>query len=232
MPADVAQAKHFLLHSDYPTDILVALGTLDFTMPGNTWAEISVPHGYGFSPLMWGSWSTDSNYSIVYNLNSGPISSNPTVSPFASLMKLRSSSSEILLYAENNNANPVHFYCRIWGFQPTTADVDTPHTYPFSDSYQFNTDYNYLKLYRSGYYDAPAGTGTPFTYAVLHNLGEDSQILVWAEYPTEIVPLTFHDAGDVQNDDVTALIDGTQLLLTFNGYNPAIRVHYRMYVNE
>lgn len=231
MPADVTQASKFLFHSDFPTDKLVVLGTLDFTVPGYTNGYVYIPHGFGFTPLMWGSWATDSSYSTLYGLNSGPISASPYISPFNTLMKVRADATQIILEGQNYTGSTMGFYTRIFGFEPTTADDAMSGTAPVSGGFQFDTDNNYTKLYLYGYIDWPASTSG--TRTIAHNLGKDTQVLSWkGESSGLITPLTYHDAGDIQAEDVAVSIDSNNVYFTFNGLNPALRIHYRVYLDE
>jgi len=190
MPADVTQASKFLFHSDYPVDKLVALGTLDFTVPATTNGFVYIPHDYSFIPLMWGSWALDASYSTLYGLNSGPVSAAPTVSPFSSLMKVRADATQIILEGQNYTGSTVNFYARIFGFEPTTADQFLDGTSPVGDGFQFNTDYNYTKLYLHDYIDQAAGTGSPVSRTIPHGLGTNTQIITWKEDAGVVTPLT------------------------------------------
>jgi len=232
MPADVTQASKFLFHSDYPVDKLVALGTLDFTVPATTNGFVYIPHDYSFIPLMWGSWALDASYSTLYGLNSGPVSAAPTVSPFSSLMKVRADATQIILEGQNYTGSTVNFYARIFGFEPTTADQFLDGTSPVGDGFQFNTDYNYTKLYLHDYIDQAAGTGSPVSRTIPHGLGTNTQIITWKEDAGVVTPLTIHDGGEFQVEDVVVSIDNTNITFTFSGSHPALRVHYRCYIDE
>lgn len=234
MPADVAQASNFLLTTDYPVDKLVIAGTGTVAQPASTQTSYSFAHGLPFTPLLYGSWSNTSNYAILYGLNSGPISSTPSVSPFDALMKLRADANNLYIVAENYSASAITFYARLYGFEPTTDNEVTTHTGSPYDSFQINTDYNYTKLYLDGYIDKAAGSGSPSTTSVSHNFGADVQAIVWKEDTSTgvITPLTFHDGGDFQVEDVVAYIGTTALTFNFSGFQPALRMHYRLYIDE
>jgi hypothetical protein len=232
MPADVTKASRFLFTSDYPTDKLVMLGTVDFTVSAHTNGTVNVPHGFPFTPLMWGSWATDANYSTIYGLNSGPISSTFLFSPFDALFKVRADATNIIFEGQNFTGSTIHYYVRCFGFEPTTADAHVLSTSPVGDGFQFNTDYNYTKLLLADYKDEPAGSGSPTTRTIPHGLGKDTQLLAWKEDAGVVTPLTYHDAGDAQVEDVSVFIDATNITMQFSGFQPALRVHYRSYIDE
>ncbi|SIC60119.1 hypothetical protein [Mycobacteroides abscessus] len=232
MPPDVTQASKFLFHSDFPTDKLVVLGTLDFTVTAFTNGTVNVPHGFPFIPLPWGSWATDANFTTIYGLNSGPISSTFLFSPFDALLRIHADATNLIFEAENYTGSTIHFYVRCFAFEPTTADADVDGTSPVGDGFQFNTDYNYTKLYLADYIDEAAGSGPPTTRNIPHVFGRDTQLLAWKESSGVVIPLTYHDAGDFQAEDVSVSIDASNIAIAFSGFQPALRVHYRSYIDE
>lgn len=232
MPADVTKAGRFLFTSDYPTDKLVVLGTLDFTVTALTNGTVNVPHGYPFIPLPWGSWAADANFTTIYGLNSGPISSTFNFSPFDALLRIHADATNLIFEAENYTGSTVHFYVRCFAFEPTTADADVHGTSPVGDGFQFNTDYNYTKLFLADFIDQAAGSGSPTTRTISHGLGKDTQLLAWKEDSGIVTPLTFHDAGVAQVEDVSVSIDASNITMAFSGFQPALRVHYRSYIDE
>lgn len=235
MPAIVANATKFLLHSDYPNDKLVYKGQGNIVVPAFTSGTTGEAHGLPYTPLVYGSFSLSADYSSLYLPNSGPLSAAPLTSGvvFDATVIVYADATRVLYDVYNYTASPVTFYVSTHGMQPASSTANSP-SISSRDRFKFSSDYNTVKILKSGYFDQAAGSGSPVTVNIPHNLGSDAQYMAWIELSGLgiILPSTYGDAGLYQSSDVSIAIDASNLMFYFSGSNPAYRLHYRIYLDQ
>lgn len=231
MPAITANAKNFLISSDFPMDKIVLLhsGQIDFTTSGT---DYTFAHGLSFTPLIKATWSTSSDFSTTYGIGDGPLSSNPSFAFLPELAFARADSSNVYLSFGNpdmvNNA-----YIRIYGFMPSDVDVDTDLTASAADSFTLDSDYNYTKLYTSGVTSSSSVAGSSET--VTHSLGYYPQVEVWFEKDGYIwvsaQPAVKPDLG-IRESETFELTISSLTMYRNASLSGTERFHYRIYTDE
>lgn len=223
MPAVAANAKNFLLNSDYPQDKVVLL--LSGSIPIDS-ATHTIPHNLPFTPLVDGCWSMTSDFSTSYEFYSGDFPSGNPGYFFAHEVQLQANSTNVILPTLDIAGGSKTAYYRIFGFEPSdsTADIASPIT--SSDNFVLNTDYNYMKLYTSGV----ANPGTAATYTIVHGLGYKPQVRAWYTVAGISKPTT--QAGDAFAGRICVVPTDTSIIvLNPNGDN-ITRFDYRMYFDD
>lgn len=162
----MANPNDFLLNTDYEMDKIILVKEGDFTST----AEIA--HGLSYTPLVFGVWSTDKNFDSVNTLGWTDDNAQVGYVPVLSV-ECYATSDKIKLTSAGNTNNQTLYY-RIYGFQPDSAKGNAPQTASKANQFILNTDYNYLKLFKSGEFTSP---NEEFT----HNLGYIPQVMAWAD---------------------------------------------------
>lgn len=223
-------ARKFLLHTGYPLDKIIYLKPQTIVVPANSNVDTDIPHGLGFTPLVKGRWSRDSNFSISYNISGGPYLSAGLL-----LAATVISADEVKVYlSTTNNTNAsITIYYHIWGFVPSNAldSVVNTHTASSADSFVLNTDYNYTKLLDRGVISATTGT---HAYPVYHSLGYYPQIEAWIDIGGRVSPIVFNNITThiAEFDTIRTTIDDEKLLFEVIDVLTAFNFHYRIYVDE
>lgn len=200
----MANPNDFLLNTDYEMDKIILFNQGEFT---NT---IQFSHKLGFTPLIFGVWSTDADFYSVNPIN-GEIDN--------SVLSVRgiANASNVTLTAGGNSNNRLLRY-RVYGLMPSNINKAVQPTARFARKFAFNTDYNYCKLMRAGIF---THSGEEFH----HNLSYIPQVIAWSETNNGIRPLT-------QANEQT----GTGLRVTGNrlicGSGVTNNIHWRIYYDE
>jgi len=239
MPANVATAPNFLLDSDYPLDKSIYLFSGSFVMPGATLDATPITHNLPFTPLVGGSWSLTSDFSVQYEYGSGTFpSENAGAAPFNQILTISNdlfgaldagaNGTDIRIGWENNSASSVTAYYRLYAFEPANVNLDTSTTASSGDNFVMNTDYNYTKLYNS-FEQSVSGTGT---VVLNHGLGYIPQADYWTRNATRVAPYTNYNvpnSGAVV--ECRIMIDSSNTTI---GTNASIvnDVFGRIYVDE
>jgi len=225
MPAIVANAKHFLISTDYPQDKVVWLYSGSATFDGMT--SLTIPHGLPFIPLIDFTWSYQSNFTTTYTDNAGP---SPATAPgflFDLQVSAMADATNVYLSARGPAAAATGYY-RLYAFQPSTSNVVLSPTVSSADAFVLNSSHNYSKLLTAGYVDHGSGA---FSLSVAHNLGYVPQVQIW-HGDTQVGQLSWNgdDASGGWQIEVTA----THLLFTASALNNFFtgRFHYRIYMDE
>lgn len=222
MPADLSKARSFLSTSDFPNDKIIYKAEGSFTIPATGFIDKVIAHGLPFAPLPLGTWSTTSDFSISYDFGSGPLGGNP----FAINNSVSANSTDVTISTTNNTGSPVVFYYRIYGFEPSDKNLDAPFTANSADTFSFNTDFNYSKLYINEIRSQPAGVIG--VQNIVHNLGYRPQTLCWQEIAGNISPTVVADLGI---GFFSCAVTTTSIQLNFSGA-PSIRVHVKVYLDD
>lgn len=172
--------RDFLLNTDYEMDKIIFYKELKYTVSTHT--EISVPHNLKVLPLVFGIWSYNADYTDAHEIG-GPVDS--TNSP-PCLISSTATTLEITLNPRNSNTT---FYIRVFGFESNYNGVSHAKlatTSKYAKNFILNTDYNYLKLLKSGnFLDYSSGT-TKYT----HNLGYAPYVMDWAIFENNYTPVS------------------------------------------
>lgn len=180
--------------------------------------SLSIPHGLGFIPLVFGVWSSTSDFTTCHPIGE--------IGNWAYVGVAANSTSVDLNYVGSGTV-----YVRIYGLMPTDQEGNAPNATSGVNGLIFSSDYNYTKLYMSGVTNSETGTST-----ISHNLGYKPQVMAWEEnYNGTISPFSVSQfiigntaAGNVQ--DGMAI---TNSVLQFKRFpDDSRRFHYRIYYDE
>ena len=161
--------RDFLLNTDYEMDKIV------FFEEGNFTTSIDIPHNLSYTPLPFGIWSTNSNFSSVNILGwSGEVPAPPGVYQSPLGVSCQADGTKIRLTARGTY-NDETIYYRLYAFEPSDVQAVAPSTSQNADTLIFNTDYNYRKLFNAGEF-------TLNNLEYTHNLGYIPQVMAWAKY--------------------------------------------------
>lgn len=218
----MTDARNFLLTSDYPIDKVVYIESGSFTATASSQTIHNTAHGLPFTPLLDGTWSTGSGFTLSYDMGTGPISTTPGLL-FNVESDVSASSTNATITVGNATGSNVTVFYRIYGFEPTTANADAPHTVDSADSFYLNTDFNYTKLFDSGV----VTTST----VVSHNLGYKPQVSMWEEV-AGVIRKKNENRNGTGGNTYTA-ISTSAVTITFDGSAPGTtKAHYRIYIDE
>lgn len=228
MPKKV-NPRDFLLNTDYELDkiILFKEGRL---MPSNDVTHI--PHELPFLPLLFGICAFSDDYSDARALPFfDGINYVGTPTPIASYdvqFTTATDGSQIeLIYKNTNTSQPINY--RIFGFEPTDSNAKVGPTKKYAKTFLFNTNHNYLKLYKKGIVNAGA------TLEITHNFGYIPQMLAWETWgnlnPEYVVPIT--EQADYDTYGIT--VDNNHVRFDMTNYTGLLanaKIHYRIYYDE
>jgi hypothetical protein len=227
MPLNPAAQKEFLMTSDYPIDKVTYLKEISIPLSSLSFNDITFAHGLTYTPLLQAQWSQDGTWPYAYDENSGPINAG-----FQHIIDtaVECNSTTISIFNTNNQAINTTVYWRLFGFMPTTVNVDAAFTSNLADPYAINSDNDYPKLFSAGVTAFSSVTGS--TETVYHGLGyRPRQVLVWAEDGTKTYwmnSFAYPNPGNnnyckVGINDILFVRDGLFL-------SSAVRFHYRIYL--
>jgi len=229
MAAIPANAKDFLLNSDYPLDKVVHMLSGSFAVASGGSYAGTVPHGLSFTPLAYANWSTSSTWDVVYEEETGPIAAPNSYSPFTYRFTCETNATDLTLNFSNFlSGAALTVYYRVYFFMPSNVNVAVEHTASGSTDLQFSSDYNYTKLLASGVYSMPDTTGTSSTESYVHGLGYRPQAIYWVERSGAIQHITqARPAGGA----IGCRVDTTTMYITSDDAIPAT-VHWRLYADQ
>lgn len=224
MPAMLANAKNFLLSSDYSMDKIIFMASGSVTVSAGGADDNYTNHNLPVLPLMKGVWSYTSNFSNSYDMGQ-PLYSDNDVS-----VLVQSNSTQYRVYAFNNGGSSKTIYWRVFGVMDTTDTSTLDFTASTADSFVLNTDYNYTKLYLSG--DANISSSS---VNIDHDLGYKPQVDVWFEaalipgqYQTQYLGIS--NDGGVYN---SIRITNSQLQFVKGSLaGQSTKYKYRIYLDE
>lgn len=220
MPAILANARNFLINTDYPMDKVIYLKEQSLTMGDSI--DVSIAHGLPFIPLVWFQWSLTSDFAIAYENNTGPFPSGIPGYLFALLVMIEANATNIILRG-NGTTSSITIYVRIFGFQPSTSNVDLAPTSSQADNFILNTDYNYMKLITATSVAVNAGV----TNTITHGYGYIPHILLWDESSGTIRPVNLSRTSGGIPVEVTA-----NQIIIINDSASNVIMHYRLYIDE
>lgn len=227
MTAILANAKNFLINSDYPVDKVILLRSYSIPLASLDFADLTYPHGLSFTPLVVARWSTNSNLIPTYSILGGPTIN----SGYAYTTRIWADSTNIYLSVTNNTASAVTLYFSVYGFMPSNVNADVTPTASSADNFTLSSDYNYTKLYLSGTVSLPTGTGSQ---TVLHSLGYYPQVSLWMLKAGSTYPVIYNDVSTVVPafDEINYYVTTNALVIDYYDLLSVRTIHYRVYMDE
>lgn len=239
-----ANPANLLYSTDYAQDKVIYLNSGSFTIPTPTAGSYhTIAHGLGFIPLVAGGWSTGSSFTTTYDFGSGTTpSSSPASWPFNVSLEIAADATNIYIIPANISGSSQLVYYRLYAFEPSTSAATIAATAASADSFVFNTDYNYTKLYSAS---ALTGLSASSSNTVTHDIGTVPQVNAWATNTAKL----FSVAGSVFLANVTypiyetefqagapvdvsvAVTSSTVVFRTGSASNTT-RIDYRIYYDE
>lgn len=220
------------LTTDYPLDKVIYLSsfTIDFLLSGTSY---TFNHNLPFTPLVKVTWSTQPDFSIVYDQGSGPISNIPSW-PFLPALTLITANSTSITLDYSNPDNITEVYVRVYCFMPSDVNTEVAHTASSADRFTLNTDYNYTKLLSSGV--TPYSSTTSSVETIPHGLGYIPQVEAWYEdtaFGGFIRPISSSNlAPDGTSIYEAVYADEDNVYLVRGIIAATTRFHYRIYVDR
>jgi hypothetical protein len=163
----MSDPRDFLLNTDYEMDKIAYFKSGDFT------SELEFAHGLGFTPLVFGVWSTDENFANSNTLGNAAVDDYVGTPPLNAYVVVRGNNIRIRARGENKDTTKIYY--RIYAFEPPDANENAPHTSEHAEKFVLNTDYNYRKLKDSGIFTQ---NGEEYS----HNLGYYPHVMAWIKY--------------------------------------------------
>ena len=204
--------RDFLLNTDYEMDKIV------YFKEGSTSSyQQTFDHGLGFTPLIFGVCSENSDYSESHSI---PYLYQ-TQDDYKSF-DVRANGSTITIECVNN----VPVYYRIFAFEPSDSKSHVGYTSKYASQFILNTDYNYCKLFKK---DLVSGTGT---FTIPHNLGYIPQVLAWGENSGKTFPIELSEPENPAFGNPTNLAVTDSALIIRNNAGAYTKIHYRIYYDE
>lgn len=163
--------RNFKFSSDYTLPTYAKMVTCQVTTTPNQTTSVSVNTGLGFTPLVMGMWSTDSNFTKSFDI---------TVDGFVediSSVSVTAIGGTIKCDVSSGFAKTVYFkiYCMI----PPGEEDFAPPVFDTSN-FMFNSEDDYLQVYKSGFVkwkDYPTGV---YSVEVPYVLDYIPKFRVWA----------------------------------------------------
>lgn len=236
----MAQAD-LLIDSDNPVDKVIYLKSVSFDAPDHTASPsfvYTIAHGLPFVPLVSGSWSTTSDFSVNYDYFTG------TLGTHSSLVAGYFYTTEIRIYADRTNiyivpinvlGSTLTIYARVFGFEPSDSLATLSSTSSIADSFIINSDLNYPKLLKEGVISSVAISST---YTVSHTAGTFPQVMVWIDdISYDSINTTRRpcaDLSDVFGDlfQVGVIASATDVSFVTGVSSYLTRIDYRIYKDK
>ena len=216
----MANPTDFLLNTDQEMDKIVYFKSGDFT------GETNFDHNLSFTPLIFGVWSTSSDFSNSNPLCTPDISYEPGANnPLGVYAVVRGDNGRIKVKALGDGSDTTKIYYRIYAFEPTDSKNSAPHTSSAAKQFVLNTDYNYRKLKASG-------TFTQNGEEYQHNLGYIPHVVAWLKDGQAIggnlEPFSW--ASPFTGYYITVTTDKIKLTCPSGGW--VDKVYWRIYYDE
>lgn len=180
-----ADPRDFLLNTDYEMDKIIYFQKFEWT--ASTMTTVEVAHNLPTAPLIFGVWSTNPDYTDSNEIGEA---NNPwdQALQIRATVDLEKITFTLVPAMQDNAYVTTKFYAMVFGFEPGSDWYDPysgeylkltghklPPTSKYAKAFIVNTDYNYLKLYKSG----NLGTWQTDHSEYTHGLGYTPQILSW-----------------------------------------------------
>ena len=165
--------RNFLFTTDYPMPSVVWKyeGSIENVGSVST-KSITIPHNLGFTPLLLGAWSTNSDFNPSYDI-SNYIGAG-VLQPDMQLNECGADNTNVVVEAFNGSSETKTLYFSLVAFVPSTYRGSTP-VVSDTTKYQFSSSYNYPKIVKEGVVNINAGS----IATIPHKLGYIPQVKVW-----------------------------------------------------
>lgn len=221
MPAVVTSAQFFLVDTDYPLDKIIYMTTGQVTVGATSTADVPIPHGLTFTPLMDGTYSTSADFNISFDIGSGEPYAG-SFGFFAYNTSIDATSSNVNFHVVNFTSSSVTIYYRLFGLMPSGVSEDIASTANSADKFVLNTSSNYTKLF--------ANTRLTTTGTITHGLGYRPQVSVWQEIiGTGIYKIIYADINNPSTPILTK-VTTADVQVTINSASYA--AHVRVYLDN
>ena len=217
----MADARKFILNSDYSTPAFVAKWEGSYTISANGYLDPSFNHNLPFTPLVVGQWSLNPNFQPAYDIST----QNGWFVGVQFNQVAGSTSSKIVFKLTNDYGSSRTYYYRLFSFAPSDYDGDIP-AIEDATNFRLNSDFNYPKLYAYGHSNL-----TTADFIVNHNLGYIPQARVWIydslnECLAPVVNVHYQDGSYTSG----VIIDTSRL--TYKGGQSGDQIYYHIYADE
>ena len=216
--------RHFLFSSDYPMPVLVWEYKNGVIAGVGSYQNrsVTINHGLGFTPLLIGVWSTNSNFNPSFDICNyiGTGAFNQDIQ----LNACCADNTSVFVEAFNLSTGVKDLYFRLMAYAPPDWTGNTPKVGD-TTHFELSTDYNYPKIVKSGVVDITSGQ----TQDIEHNLGYIPQVKVWGVdlvYDPKITPMHRVVA---QVGSFGPIVDSTKLSITANSTG---KYYYHIYGDE
>lgn len=219
--------RNFLINTDYPIDQVVYLRSGLESIGASSSGTIIIAHGLSFIPLLGGSWSLNSDFSVQYEYYSGTFpSGSVSTNLYGVELDITANSTNIIIGYENTLAATT-VYFRIFGLQPSDSNVDIEPTASSADNFVVDTNLNYTKIYEAETIVVASGN----TYTITHGLGYRPQVTAWKTDTSGFrSPIDFQEPSALSFDSVE--VTTTTVVFTIPAFSLSNRIDYRIYYEE
>lgn len=213
----MADARNFLLSTDYPIDKIIGSQTGSITQAATSSGTTTIAHGLPFAPLAIAKWSISSNFSTSYDEIGVSILNNVTFTA-------QTDGTNLYIISGNNGGSAVTIYYRVLYFLPADSTATVGATSSSFDDFFLNTDYNYTKI-------VAEGTVNGGTQVITHSLGYYPQAEVWYKRTSDgrIIHLVENEAITLPGLP-TAQMTTTSLTIAENS-TPVTNYYYKIYAD-
>lgn len=234
--------ERYLLNSDYPTDEIVYFENAEATATADNTLSLTVAHSLPFIPLIFGTWSTDEDFSNTRGL-------------FGDGMNVVATASDITIstiYGVEGIRAGQKVYFRLYGFAPAGFTGFCKATAQSSGALIFDTDKEYSKLLFNGEITATSytdpdrfkqisynvsrghvtATDTAFAITVNHYLGTFPSVMMWQEYNNQVLPVAtvqFDYAQGAAGTMPYATIGENSVFVSTGPSSVPLKTHIRIY---
>lgn len=201
-------------------------------------------HGLGFAPLCRGSYRFSN---IAGSIGWSPIDTGgPISSSFGTSVTWQpalqtavfSDETNVYFYAWNQTPFVCNVDVRVFGVtDPIVVNTKLPSQNTLNDGYIFNTDDNYLKIFRRGSGNVMSTPGSPQVVTANHGLGYKPVAFTWVYSPAT----GFWGASGTENHvgvtsfESSAIITNQDLVITFTSFGAIAgtpKYAYRIFADE
>ena len=224
MPANPVASKDMVFSTDYPLDKVILIFENSVSVGAFGFADVDTPHTLGVTPLVSAQWTTDPTWALSYEIGTGLyVNGSPSYST-----GIAADSGKVRFSLNNNLGSGVTIYYRVYALSPdNNSSVSAVATNQYND-FQFNTDFNYPKLFLVGTFTEPSTGGVNVTRILgVHNLGYIPQVACWQTVGAFTSPVLGSDETSGNIIEVTA----SSLIVTFNSFS-STTIYYRIYLDE
>lgn len=216
----MSKPTDFLLNTDYEMDKIVYFKSGEFT--GNTEFE----HNLSFEPLIFGVWSTDSDFNSSNALCLLSTSSIPgATDPLGVYAYVRGDNGHIKIESMGDGSANTKIYYRIYAFEPSESHSSAPHTSSAAKQFVLNTDYNYRKLKASG-------TFTQGSEEYQHNLGYIPHVEAWIKWSSYLGGDLDHLNWASKFNDIYLTVTTEKIQLSPIRSGIIDKIYWRVYYDE